>query len=67
MPATIITVDHGMLNDPGGFIPLGLARDCAIANPNIRSVHLEHLNHYTVLHQHGATAVAEIITGYGSA
>ncbi len=63
VPSTIVTVDHGMLNTPGGFIPLDLAKECAKANSNLGVAHLEGLNHYTVLHEHGAPAVAAMITG----
>lgn len=63
VPATVVVVDHGMLNDPGGFTPLSLAEKCSQANPNISVEYLRDLNHYTVLHEHGARAVAEIITG----
>lgn len=61
LPAIVVTVDHGMLNDPGGFTPLAVARECALANPMLESAHLEGLNHYTVLHEHGAPAVARLI------
>ena len=63
VPTTIVTVERGMLNTPGGFVPLGLADECARANPNLAAIHIEDLNHYTVLHEHGARALASIITG----
>lgn len=63
VPATAVVVERGMLNDPGGFTPLALANECAASNSNIEVAYLEDLNHYTVLHEHGATAIARIITG----
>lgn len=63
VPTTIVTVERGMLNTPGGFVPSDLAEKCARANPHLRVVHVENLNHYTVLHEHGAETLADIITG----
>ena len=61
--ATVVAVDHGMLNQPGGFTPLELATECAQTNPNLSVEYLHDLNHYTVLHEHGAKAVADLIAG----
>lgn len=63
LPTTVVTVDHGMLNQPGGFTPVELAEECAKANQHLQPAHLRDLNHYTVLHEHGAPAVAGIIAG----
>ncbi|MDX1468447.1 MAG: alpha/beta hydrolase [Acidimicrobiia bacterium] len=62
VPATIVTVERGMLNAPGGFIPSDLAEQSARANPNLSVTHIQDLNHYTVLHEHGAHTLAEVIT-----
>lgn len=61
VPATVVVVDHGMLNQPGGFTPLELATECAQTNPNLSVEYLHNLNHYTVLHVHGAETIAAII------
>lgn len=63
VPATAITVERGMLNDPGGFVSREVAEQSASENPNITISYLEDLNHYTVLHEHGAIAVAAVISG----
>lgn len=63
VPTTVVTVERGMLNTPGGFVPSDLAEECATANPNLSVTHVQDLNHYTVLHEHGAETLAEIITG----
>jgi lipase len=60
---TLLVVDHGIIDQPGGFIPLGTAREAASANPNITVRLLEGLNHYTLMLGEGAPAVAEAIDG----
>jgi hypothetical protein len=61
--ATLVFVDHGLLGQPGGFIPLETAHRAADANSNIELRALEGLNHYTLVFGNGATAVASVIAG----
>jgi pimeloyl-ACP methyl ester carboxylesterase len=65
MPTDFIVVDHGMFDQPGGFIPLRSAEEAAAANPNIRVHMIEGVNHYTVIWGDGAERVAAIITSDG--
>lgn len=63
VPTKLIVVDHGMLDDPGGFIPLETAKSAAETNPNIEVRLLEDLNHYTVILGDGAPLVARAVAG----
>jgi pimeloyl-ACP methyl ester carboxylesterase len=61
VPTDLIVVDHGMIDEPGGFMPFGLAQAATAANPNIRIHPIEEANHYTVLLGGGAEETATII------
>jgi pimeloyl-ACP methyl ester carboxylesterase len=61
VPTTLIVVDHGMLDDPGGFMPLEIAESAAETNPNIEVRLFENLNHYTVILGDGAPLVARVV------
>lgn len=61
-PCTLITVDHGLLGEPGGFMSGAAAEAAAGANSNIRVLSLRDLNHYTLMLGSGAPIVAEAIT-----
>jgi pimeloyl-ACP methyl ester carboxylesterase len=63
VPARLLVVDHGMLDQPGGFVPLDVARDAAAGKPHIEvSLHRE-LNHFTLMLGDGAPAVARAVAG----
>ncbi len=64
-PTTLLVVDHGMTDRPGGFTPLSTAREAADSNPNIEVRLLEGLNHYTLMFGAGAAIVASIIASHG--
>ena len=59
----LLVVDHGMLGQPGGFIPVEVAREAAEANPHLRHTMVEGMNHYSLLMGSGAPRVARAITG----
>ncbi|MEA1903002.1 MAG: alpha/beta hydrolase [Actinomycetota bacterium] len=62
VPTTLITVDHGMLNEPGGFITPRAAASAASLNANLEATLLSDLNHYTLVVGDGAPSVASMIT-----
>jgi len=62
-PAHLLVVDHGMLDQPGGFVPLDIARDAAAGNQNIEVSLHRGLNHYTLMLGDGAPAVARAASG----
>jgi len=66
VPTSLVTVDHGLLGQPGGFISQAAADKAAQSNPNITSVHLKNLNHYTLMLGSGAARVAAILAMEGS-
>ncbi len=61
VPATLVYVDHGLLGEPGGFIPQETAEQAAEANPNIRLNLTRGLNHYTLVFGGGAPIVASVV------
>ena len=65
VPTTAVVVDHGMLGQLGGFIPLEVVNAAAAGNPNLTYILLEGINHYTVMLGEGAPAVATAIMGSG--
>lgn len=62
VPTELLIVDHGMLGQPGGFIPLDVAREATQANPNLHYTMIEGLNHYSLMMGPGAPIVAGFIT-----
>ena len=62
-PTILLTVDHGMTDQPGGFIPLKTAQQAAAANPHIEVQLLKGQNHYTLMLGDGAPRVAAAIAG----
>lgn len=63
VPAQLLVVDHGMLDQPGGFVPLDTARDAAAGNPHIEVSLHRGLNHFTLMLGDGAPAVARAVAG----
>jgi pimeloyl-ACP methyl ester carboxylesterase len=61
VPSTLVFVDHGLLGEPGGFIPVDTAQRAAASNPNITLQMLERLNHYTLVFGEGAAKVASVV------
>ena len=61
VPTTVITVDHGLMDEPGGFTPLDTVSEAAESNSNIEVHLLTGLNHYTLIFGSGASAVATLI------
>lgn len=64
VPIELLIVDHGMIGQAGGFIPLEVARAAADTNPNLHYTMLEGLNHYSLMLGPGAPQVAKSITGH---
>jgi len=62
-PAQLLVVDHGMLDQPGGFVPLDIAREAAAGNRQIEVSHHRGLNHYTLMLGDGAPLVADAVAG----
>ena len=62
-PTSLLMVDHGMTDQPGGFIPLMTAEHAAESNPQIEVRLLKGLNHYTLMLGDGAPTVAAAIAG----
>lgn len=63
VPTELLIVDHGMVGQPGGFIPLPVAIRAAEANPRLRYTMLEGLNHYSLMMGPGSSRVADVIAG----
>jgi pimeloyl-ACP methyl ester carboxylesterase len=61
MPTRLLIVDHGMLDERGGFVSDANAADAASRNPNLSVEKLRDLNHFTVLLGAGANQVASAI------
>ncbi|MFQ5524293.1 MAG: alpha/beta fold hydrolase [Acidimicrobiia bacterium] len=61
LPATLVYVDHGLVGEPGGFIPQETAEAAAATNPNIGLLLLKGLNHYTLVFGDGASVVASVV------
>lgn len=62
-PTDLLVVDHGMLDQPGGFVPLEIAREAATGNDNIELTLHRGLNHFTLMLGDGAPAVARAMSG----
>ncbi|HUG32547.1 MAG TPA: alpha/beta hydrolase [Acidimicrobiia bacterium] len=62
VPAHLIVVERGTLDQPGGMIPLRVAEDVVAANPELTMQYLPGLNHYTLVLGQGARAVAAAIS-----
>lgn len=54
----LIVVERGTMDQPGGMIPLQVAKEAAAANPQLTMQYLPGLNHYTLVLGQGAPAVA---------
>lgn len=63
VPAHLIVVERGTMDQPGGMIPLQTAENAAIANPELTMQYLPDLNHYTLVLGAGAGPVASAIAG----
>lgn len=61
VPAHVIVVERGTLDQPGGMIPLRVAEDVVAANPELTMQYLPGLNHYTLVLGRGAGTVAAAI------
>ena len=61
VPADLLIVDHGMVGQPGGFIPEAAAIAAAESNRTLRHTMLEGLNHYSVMMGPGAPHVADAV------
>lgn len=61
VPSHLIVVERGTMDQPGGMIPLDLARSAVAANPHLTMEYLRDLNHYTLILGAGAPAVASAI------
>jgi hypothetical protein len=61
MPSRLLIVDHGMVDERGGFMTEAIAADAASRNPNLTVEKLRDLNHFTVLLGAGANQVASAI------
>ena len=62
-PTSLLVVDHGMTDQPGGFIPLMTAEHAAESNPQIEVRLLKGQNHYTLMLGDGAPMVAAAVAG----
>jgi len=60
-PGLLLVVDHGMLDQPGGFIPLERARQAAEDNDNLDVRMHRGLNHFTLMLGDGAPLVADAV------
>jgi pimeloyl-ACP methyl ester carboxylesterase len=65
VPTTLVVVDRGMLDQPGGFMSIANAEKASRVNSFIDMVLLSDLNHYTVVVGEGAGPVAALIAGTG--
>lgn len=61
VPAHLIVVERGTLDQPGGMTPLDIAEDATRANRKLTMQFLPEVNHYTLLLGKGAPAVASAI------
>ena len=57
----LLVVDHGMLDQPGGFVPVEMARRAAEDNDSIEVSLHRGLNHFTLMLGDGASVVADKI------
>jgi pimeloyl-ACP methyl ester carboxylesterase len=60
-PMTLITVDHGLLDRPGGFMSTEAVEEATSVNPNITVRALRDTNHYTLMLGQSAPQVAAAI------
>ena len=62
VPAHLIVVERGTLDQPGGMVPLDAANETARARADFSMEYLLGVNHYTLLLGDGASAVAAAIS-----
>jgi pimeloyl-ACP methyl ester carboxylesterase len=63
VPTHLIVVERGTMDQPGGMIPLDVAKEAAQANRLLTMQFLPDVNHYTLILGKGAPAVASAIAG----
>ncbi|HEX9866887.1 MAG TPA: alpha/beta hydrolase [Acidimicrobiia bacterium] len=61
VPTQLLVVDHGTMDEPGGFMSDTATDEAVSRNPNVTVEKLRNLNHYTVMLGDGATHVASAI------
>lgn len=61
VPAHMIVVERGTMDQPGGMIPLDTAKETTRANRLMTMQYLPNVNHYTLILGKGAPAVASAI------
>ena len=65
VPTHLIVVERGTTDQPGGMIPLDVAKEAAQANGMLTMQYLTDINHYTLVLGEGATFVASAIAPSG--
>lgn len=65
VPTHLIVVERGTMDQPGGMIPLDVAKEAAQANRLLTMQFLPDVNHYTLILGKGAPVVASAIAGPG--
>ncbi len=63
VPATLVVVDHGMTDEPGGFVAENGAQEASALNPLLTTRLLKGLNHDTLVLGDGVPIIASIISG----
>lgn len=61
VPSHLIVVERGTMDQPGGMIPLDVAENVVVSNPELTMQYLPGVNHYTLLLGNGASAVASAL------
>lgn len=65
VPTRLIVVERGTTDQPGGMVPLEVAKEAAQANPLLTMQFLPDINHYTLILGNGAPPVASAIAEPG--
>lgn len=61
VPSHLIVVERGTMDEPGGMIPLQVAKEAASANPLLTMQYLLGVNHYTLILGEGARPLAAAV------